>query len=386
MAYPTGITKNQMRLPELVLDFCSMRYGERDYRTPEQKHDHLMHHRREEAKPMKMESSTTASRPIGMYSSAHAHVFEIPEAPPEHEDGPTVNIEVRHTKGGLDRANRALGAMRMIAARARKGTPWPECGKGEPEALLAEYRLELRVEDNSSGRLLGIPTVIVMPHDAPAAKLAATRAYQDGQPGSEVVIYDRYTEDREAISRRLALERGMTLVPPFDHPHVIAGQGTAAKELFEEVPDLDYLFVCVGGGGLLAGSLLAAEALAPQCRVVGVEPAAGNDGQQSFKAGHVVQIPTPHTIADGAQTQALGQLNFPIIQRLADDMVTATDEQLVESLRFFAERMKIVVEPTGALAFAGAQHGNVDIHGARVGILISGGNVDLARYARFLSD
>ena len=232
-----------------------------------------------------------------------------------------------------------------------------------------------------AARLLDMPALIVMPEDAPASKMAATREY-----GAQVVTYNRYTEDREAISRRLALERGMTLVPPFDHPHVIAGQGTAAKELFEEVPDLDYLFVCVGGGGLLAGSLLAAEALAPQCRVVGVEPAAGNDGQQSFKAGHVVQIPTPHTIADGAQTQALGQLTFPIIQRLADDMVTATDEQLVESLRFFAERMKIVVEPTGALAFAGAQHGNVDIHGARVGILISGGNVDLSRLARFLAD
>ncbi len=232
-----------------------------------------------------------------------------------------------------------------------------------------------------SARLLDIPAAIVMPEDAPASKMAATRDY-----GAQVFTYNRYTEDREAISRRLALERGMTLVPPFDHPHVIAGQGTAAKELFEEVPDLDYLFVCVGGGGLLAGSLLAGEALAPQCRVVGVEPAAGNDGQQSFKAGHVVQIPTPHTIADGAQTQALGQLTFPIIQRLADDMVTATDEQLVESLRVFAERMKIVVEPTGALAFAGAQHGNVDLHGARVGVLISGGNVDLSRLARFLAD
>ena len=203
-----------------------------------------------------------------------------------------------------------------------------------------------------SARLLDMPAAIVMPEDAPASKMAATRDY-----GAQVVTYNRYTEDREAISRRLALERGMTLVPPFDHPHVIAGQGTAAKELFEEVPDLDYLFVCVGGGG-----------------------------QQSVKAGHVVQIPTPHTIADGAQTQALGQLTFPIIQRLADDMVTATDEQLVESLRFFAERMKIVVEPTGALAFAGAQHGNVDIHGAGVGILISGGNVDLSRLARFLAD
>ena len=232
-----------------------------------------------------------------------------------------------------------------------------------------------------SARLLDMPAVIVMPEDAPASKMAATRQY-----GAQVVTYNRYTEDREAISRQLALERGMTLVPPFDHPHVIAGQGTAAKELFEEVPDLDYLFVCVGGGGLLAGSLLAAEALAPKCRVVGVEPEAGNDGQQSVRAGHVVQIPTPHTIADGAQTQALGALTFPIIHRLADEMVTTTDAQLVEALRFFAERMKIVVEPTGALAFAGAQHGGVDLHGARVGIVISGGNVDMSRYARFLAD
>ncbi len=232
-----------------------------------------------------------------------------------------------------------------------------------------------------SARLLGMPAVIVMPQDAPATKMAATREY-----GAQVVTYDRYTEDREAISRHLAQERGMTLVPPFDHPHVIAGQGTAARELFEDVPGLDYLFVCVGGGGLLAGSLLAAEAMAPHCRVVGVEPEAGNDGQQSFRAGHLVQIPTPHTIADGAQTQSLGQITYPIIQRLADDMVTATDEQLVEALRFFAERMKLVVEPTGALAFAGARHGSVDVHGARVGILISGGNVDMARYARFLAD
>ncbi|MCI5071114.1 threo-3-hydroxy-L-aspartate ammonia-lyase [Acidovorax sp.] len=232
-----------------------------------------------------------------------------------------------------------------------------------------------------SARLLDMPALIVMPEDAPASKMAATREY-----GAQVVTYNRYTEDREAISRRLALERGMTLVPPYDHPHVIAGQGTAALELFEEVPDLDYLFVCVGGGGLLAGSLLAAEARAPHCRVVGVEPAEGNDGQQSVRAGHVVRIPTPHTIADGAQTQALGDLTFPIIQRLADDMVTATDEELVEALRFFAERMKIVVEPTGALAFAGARHGSVDVRGARVGIVISGGNVDLSRYARFLAD
>jgi len=232
-----------------------------------------------------------------------------------------------------------------------------------------------------SARLLDMPALIVMPEDAPATKMAATREY-----GAQVVTYDRYTEDREAISQKLAEERGMTLVPPFDHPHVIAGEGTAAKEFLEEVPGLDYLFVCVGGGGLLAGSLLAAKALAPGCRVVGVEPEAGNDGQQSFRTGQLVQIPTPHTIADGAQARSLGQITFPIIQRLAEDIVTATDEQLVEALRFFAERMKLVVEPTGALAFAGARHGGVDVRGAKVGILISGGNVDLARYARFLGD
>ncbi|EJE49946.1 threonine dehydratase [Acidovorax sp. CF316] len=232
-----------------------------------------------------------------------------------------------------------------------------------------------------SARLLDMPALIVMPEDAPTTKMAATREY-----GAQVVTYDRYTEDREAISQRLAQERGMTLVPPFDHPHVIAGEGTAAKEFLEEVPDLDYLFVCVGGGGLLAGSLLAAEALAPSCRVVGVEPEAGNDGQQSLRSGQLVQIPTPHTIADGAQARSLGQIPFPIIQRLAEDIVTATDEQLVEAMRFFAERMKLVVEPTGALAFAGARHGSVDVHGARVGILVSGGNVDMARYARFLAD
>ena len=232
-----------------------------------------------------------------------------------------------------------------------------------------------------SARLLDMPALIVMPEDAPASKMAATREY-----GAQVLTYNRYTEDREAISRRLALERGLTLVPPFDHPQVIAGQGTTAVELFEDVSHLDYLFVCVGGGGLLAGSVLAARALAPQCRLVGVEPEAGNDGQQSFRAGHIVQIATPHTIADGAQSQSLGQLTFPIIQQGVEDMITATDAQLVQALRFFAERMKIVVEPTGALAFAGAQHGNVDVRGTRVGIIISGGNVDLARYARFLAD
>ena len=233
-----------------------------------------------------------------------------------------------------------------------------------------------------AARLLDIPALILMPEDAPTSKMAATRQY-----GAQVATYNPVTEDREAICQRLAMERGMTLVPPSEHPHVIAGQGTAALELLEEVPRLDYLFVGVGGGGQLAGSLLAAKAVAPLCRVYGVEPEAGNDGQQSLRAGHIVRIPFPRsTIADGAQAQALGAMTFDIIQREAEGIVTASDPQLVQAMRFFAERMKIVVEPTGTLAFAGAQHAGLDIRGARVGIIISGGNVDLPRYARFLAD
>ena len=232
-----------------------------------------------------------------------------------------------------------------------------------------------------AARLLDMPALIVMPEDAPASKMAATREY-----GAQVVTYNRYTEDREAISQRIAHERGMTLVAPSEHPHVIAGQGTAALELFEEVPKLDYLFVGVGGGGLMAGSLLAAQAKAPQCKVVGVEPETANDAQQSLRSGQIVRIPTPRTIADGAQAQSLGMLVFDIMRSQAHDIVTTSDLHLMQAMRFFAERMKIVVEPTGALAFAGAQYGGQDIRGKRVGIVISGGNVDLARYARFLAD
>ena len=232
-----------------------------------------------------------------------------------------------------------------------------------------------------SARLLDMPALIVMPEDAAAAKMAATREY-----GAQVVTYNPRTEDRMAISHKLAMERGMTLVPPSDHADVIAGQGTVAKELLERVPQLDYLFVCLGGGGLLAGSVLAAQAMAPHCRVIGVEPAVANDGQQSLRAGSIVEIPYPTTIADGAQATALGALTFPLIQRGVDDIVTVTDQQLMQSLRFFAERMKIVVEPTGALAYAGACHGGLALGGKRVGVIISGGNVDLARYARFLAD
>ncbi|MBI2768839.1 MAG: threo-3-hydroxy-L-aspartate ammonia-lyase [Burkholderiales bacterium] len=227
-----------------------------------------------------------------------------------------------------------------------------------------------------SARILGMPAAILMPHDAPQAKVDATRGY-----GAEVIIFDRYKEDREALARGLADKRGMTLIPPYDHPDVLAGQGTAAKELFDEVGGLDALFVPLGGGGLLSGSALAARALSPGCKVYGVEPEAGNDGQQSFRAGRIIDIATPRTIADGAQTQHLGEYTFALIRANVDDVLTATDAQLVEAMRFFAERMKMLVEPTGCLGFAAARHAGLPLAGKRVGVVISGGNVDLRRFA-----
>jgi threonine dehydratase len=226
-----------------------------------------------------------------------------------------------------------------------------------------------------------MPALIIMPEDAPASKMAATRGY-----GAQVVTYNRFTEDREAIACKLASERGMTLIPPYNHRDVIAGQGTAVKELLEEVPDIDYLFVCLGGGGLLSGSLLAANALAPHCKVIGVEPEAGNDVQQSLQAGHIVKIDTPRTIADGAQTQSPGDLTFAIIRQRVNQVLTVSDEQLVQAMRFYAERMKIVVEPTGALSLAAAMNSDLPLAGKRVGIVISGGNVDLERFAQLLGD
>ncbi|AEG93217.1 threo-3-hydroxy-L-aspartate ammonia-lyase [Ramlibacter tataouinensis] len=228
-----------------------------------------------------------------------------------------------------------------------------------------------------AARLLGMPATILMPQDAPAAKLAATRGY-----GAEVITFDRFKEDREALARRLAEERGMTLVPPYDHADVIAGQGTAALELFQEVGELDHLFVCLGGGGLLGGCALAARAMSPRCKVYGVEPEAGNDGQRSFRSGELVHIEVPRTIADGAQTQHLGQLTFPLIRHNVDDIFTASDAQLVDAMRFYASRMKMLVEPTGCLSLAGALACGLDLQDARVGVLISGGNVDLARFAQ----
>ena len=231
-----------------------------------------------------------------------------------------------------------------------------------------------------SARILGIPATIVMPHDAPAAKMAATRGY-----GADVVEYDRYTQDRDEIGRAFAADRGMTLVPPYDHPDVIAGQGTATKELIEDVGELDALFVCLGGGGLLSGAALAARELSPTCRLYGVEPEAGDDGRRSLRAGSIVHIDTPSTIADGAQTQHLGELTFAIIRREVDDILTATDTELVQAMRVFASTLKMVVEPTGCLGFAAVRRLAAELAGQRVGIVVSGGNIDLDRYAALLA-
>ncbi|MDB5553610.1 MAG: serine racemase [Rhizobium sp.] len=232
-----------------------------------------------------------------------------------------------------------------------------------------------------AARLQNIPATIVMPKDAPEIKVAATKGY-----GADIVFYDRYTEDREAISRRAAEERGATLIPPYDYPEVIAGQGTAALELFETVGELDLLVTPLGGGGLLSGGALAARALSRGCKVIGVEPEAGNDGQQSLRKGEIVRIPVPKSIADGALTTYVGQHNFPIMQANVDDIVTVSDAQLVETMRFFAERMKIIVEPTGCLAAAAIMHGVIACSRRRVGILLSGGNVDLVTFAALIGD
>lgn len=231
-----------------------------------------------------------------------------------------------------------------------------------------------------AGKMLGVPATIVMPTDAPKVKLAATRGY-----GAEVVMYDASNEDRQKIAEKLASERGLTVIPPFDHPHVLAGQGTAAKELFEDAGPLDILLVPCGGGGLLSGCALAAKHFNPACRVIGVEPAEGNDGQQAFRAGRIVQIPLPNTIADGAKTTALGKITFSLIQKHVSDMLTVTDAELLKWMFYLWERMKIVVEPTGTLAAAALLEGKVDgIRGKRVGVVLSGGNADVKALAALL--
>jgi threonine dehydratase len=230
-----------------------------------------------------------------------------------------------------------------------------------------------------AGQVLDVPRVIIMPTDAPAVKIAATKGY-----GGEVVLYDRDREDREAIGRRLASERGLSLIPPYDHPHIIAGQGTAARELIEEVGALDFLFVPCGGGGLLSGSAIAARAMAPACRVIGVEPAAGDDATRSFRTKTLQTVHNPKTVADGARTPSLGALTFPLVLQYASDMATVDDATLLRTMFYLWERLKLVVEPTGALGAAAALEGTTSIRGARVGVILSGGNVEFAQIARWL--
>lgn len=231
-----------------------------------------------------------------------------------------------------------------------------------------------------AAQLLGIPATIVMPTDAPASKLAATRGY-----GAEVVLYDRLTEDRAALAARVAYERGAILVPPYDDPAVIAGQGTTALELIEDVGPLDVLLVCLGGGGLLSGCALAATALSPGIAIFGVEPETGDDWVRSLAAGERVTIPVPLTIADGMQTTSPGLLTFPIVSALCAGVVTVSDDEIREAMRFAFERVKLVVEPSGAAALAALLFGRVDVRGKRVGVTLSGGNVDRATFAALIT-
>lgn len=233
-----------------------------------------------------------------------------------------------------------------------------------------------------AARLLGTTAVIVMPEDTPAVKLDATRGY-----GAEIVFYDRYGEDREALGRALAAERGLTLIPPYEHPDVMAGQGTVALELLEETGPLDVLVVCVGGGGLIAGCATAAKGLQPDIRVVGVEPVDGDDTRRSLRAGRRIRIPVPRTIADGLQADIPGELTFTVNRQRVDEVVTVTDDEIVAGMRLLAERMKVVVEPSGAVAVAALLAQRVpQVAGTRVGAVISGGNIDLARFCALLHD
>jgi len=223
-----------------------------------------------------------------------------------------------------------------------------------------------------ASRLLGAAATVVMPVNAPAVKRNATEGY-----GARVVAYDPAREDREEIARRLQAEGDPILIPPFDHPDVVAGQGTSAMELFDEVGKLDVLLVPCGGGGLLSGSALAARSLSPGCRVIGVEPEAGDDATRSFKTGTLQTVRNPQTIADGARTPSLGKVTFPLVRQYVDDMVTVSDDDILRAMRFLWERLKLVVEPTGALGLAAAWRGATPVAGKRVGVILSGGNVDL---------
>jgi threonine dehydratase len=231
-----------------------------------------------------------------------------------------------------------------------------------------------------AGQILNIPRVIVMPRDAPAVKRAATEGY-----GAEIVLYDREHDDREAIGRLLSQERGLALIPPYDHADVIAGQGTAARELLEEAGQLDVLLAPCGGGGLLAGSALAAAAMSPSCAVIGVEPAAGDDATRSFRSKKLQTVQNPQTVADGARTASLGSLTLPLVLQHVSDMTTVDDHALLAAMFYLWERLKLIVEPTGALGAAAAFEGKIPIAGRRVGIILTGGNVDLSQVSQWLA-
>ncbi|MDH3606578.1 MAG: threo-3-hydroxy-L-aspartate ammonia-lyase [Acidimicrobiia bacterium] len=224
------------------------------------------------------------------------------------------------------------------------------------------------------------PAVIVMPEDAPALKLAATRGY-----GAEIVTYDRYGQERDGVAETLATERGMTLIPPFNHWDVMAGQGTAALELFDEVGSLDTLVVCVGGGGLISGCATVAEAQPGRVRVIGVEPEAGDDGRQSLAKGEIVTIPTPRTIADGQQTTSLGDKTFAVIAQRVEAIELVSDDEIIEAMRFAFERLNVVLEPSGASALGALLAGTIDVSGQRVGVTLSGGNIGVERFVQLIS-
>lgn len=230
-----------------------------------------------------------------------------------------------------------------------------------------------------AARLKGVHAVILMPEDAPAVKMTATKGY-----GAEVVTYDRYTEDRELLGAELARERGLALVPPYEDPAIMAGQGTVALELLDEVGPLDVMFVPVGGGGLIAGCATAAKELYPQIRIFGVEPEAGNDTKLSLEAGKRVSIPVPRTIADGLQASIPGALTFEVNRRLLDDILLVNDAQIVDAMTWLFDRMKVVTEPSGASAVAAVLARKFDASGLRVGIVISGGNVGLERFLQII--
>jgi threonine dehydratase len=231
-----------------------------------------------------------------------------------------------------------------------------------------------------AAQLHGCRATIVMPHDAPSLKVAATRGY-----GAEVVVYDRYKEDRAAIAARLVEEQGANLIPPFDDLRVMAGQGTAALELVQDVGALDALIVCAGGGGFLSGCAVAARHLLPGVRLFGAEPERGDDMLQSLRAGRIVSIDVPRTICDGQQTQAVGQHTFAVIRELVEDVLTVPDPVVVEAMRFAFERLKVVLEPSGACALAALMHHRERFHGLRVGVTLSGGNVGTDRFVALLT-